>query len=239
MDKLSKLDTWEHHNTYETLDLELEEFFSDLPQRTHREEMLNAWSHGLIAIAAVFGSFYLMYCALDSGKMYAVESAFVYGISLILLFGASALYHGATNPSLKKKMRILDHCAIFFFIAGNYTPLLLLTVGGETGWSLLYLQWSAAFIGILLKIRFTGKYDWMFIVLFVTMAWGGVAQGDFLYQTLPSAAINWLIIGGIVYMLGIFFYKSEERIPYAHLIWHLFVIGGALIHYTIMVQYVF
>ena len=153
MNKSSELNSWEHPN-YSTLDLELEEFFSDLPARTTLEERLNAWSHGLFSVAYMFGFAYLMYCALNSTKAFAVESAFVYGLSLVLLFGASALYHGATEPLLKKKMRILDHCAIFLFIAGNYTPVFLLLVGGEAGWNLVLFQWTVAMVGVLLKMKF-------------------------------------------------------------------------------------
>lgn len=238
MNKSSELKSWEHHD-YTALDLELEEFFSDLPARTQLEERLNAWSHGIFSMAYMFGFAYLMYCALNSTKDYAVESAFVYGLSLVLLFGASALYHGATEPLLKKKMRILDHCAIFLFIAGNYTPVLLLLVGGEIGWALFGFQWTLAMFGVFLKMKFTGKYDWFFVALFVAMAWSGVVLGDYIRETLPTEAFNWLIIGGIVYMLGIIFYKSEEKIPHAHLIWHVFVIAGSLIHYVLMVRYVF
>ena len=135
-------------------------------------------------------------------------------------------------------MRILDHCAIFLFIAGNYTPLLLLTIGGEVGWSLFCFQWSIALVGTLLKIKFTGRYDWFFILMFVAMSWVGVVQGNSLYHALPTAGFASLIIGGLVYMIGIGFYKSEERIPYAHLIWHLFVLVGCSIHYYMVVGHV-
>ena len=239
MDKLSEISSWQDSETFDPLELELKEFFSDLPTRTYREELLNTWSHGLFAFLSIFGSLYVMYCAIYSGQDYALLSGVVYSVSLIVLFSSSAFYHGAVAPLLKKKLRIMDHCAIFLFIAGNYTPILLLTVGGDTGWSLLYMQWTVAVFGILLKIKFTGKYDWFFILLFVIMAWVGIIQGEYLYQNLPTAAFNMLIIGGFVYMAGIFFYKAEGRIPYAHLIWHLFVMGGALIHYLVMVQYIF
>ena len=238
MGKLSKITSWQHSETYDPFELELKEFFSDLPARTYREEQLNAWSHGLCAVAAVLGFLYALFCAWNSGQDYALISAFVYGLSLMILFGSSAFYHGVSTPLLKKKLRIMDHCAIFLFIAGNYTPLLLLTIGGSTGWSLLLLQWTAAAIGVVLKIKFTGKFDWFFVFLFTIMAWIGVIQGDFLYQNLHPAAFYMLVIGGLVYMAGIFFYKAEGRIPYAHFIWHLFVMAGALIHYLAMVWYV-
>lgn len=239
MDESRKLSNSEHNGVDDFFGAELDDFFSDLPIRTYREELLNTWSHGLFALLSMVGFVYLVYIALNSPQEYAVEAAFVYGLSLVVLFGASALYHGATVPLLKKRLRIMDHCAIFLFIAGNYTPLLLLTVGGSTGWSLLGLQWSTALVGILLKLKFTGKYDWFFIFLFVVMAWIGVIQGDILYNTLPSRGFTWLIIGGLVYMVGIFFYKIEGRMPYAHLIWHLFVMVGCLIHYLVMINYVF
>lgn len=238
MNNTRELREWEENATI-TVQEDADQFFSKLPIRSRREEWLNTWSHGLFAILAVFAFAYLVICALESNKTYALESALVYGTSLVALFAASAFYHGATAPLMKKRLRIMDHCAIFIFIAGNYTPLLLLTVGGTTGFSLLLLQWTVAAIGVVLKIKFTGKYDLFFILLFVVMAWIGVVQGDYLYTTLPTAGFNLLIFGGIVYMIGIIFYKAEARIPYAHLIWHLFVMGGCLMHYIVMINYVF
>lgn len=238
MNNIGELREWEENATI-SIEEEVDQFFSKLPVRSKREEWLNTWSHGSFAILAIFAFAYLVFCALESNQVYALESGLIYGTSLVLLFGASALYHRASDPLVKKRLRIMDHCAIFIFIAGNYTPLLLLTVGGSTGTSLLLLQWTVAAIGIVLKIKFTGKYDVLFILLFVVMAWIGVIQGDYLYNTLPSAGFNLLIVGGIVYMIGIIFYKAEAKIPYAHLIWHLFVMGGSLLHYIAMINYVF
>lgn len=238
MNNIGELREWEEDATL-SIQEDTDQFFSKLPIRSQREEWLNTWSHGFFAILAVFAFAYVVFCALGSNKPYALESALVYGTSLVVLFAASAFYHGVSSPLMKKRLRIMDHCAIFIFIAGNYTPLLLLTVGGTTGYSLLLLQWTVAAIGIVLKIKFTGKYDIMFILLFVVMAWIGVIQGDYLYTTLPRAGFNLLIFGGIIYMLGIIFYKAEAVIPYAHLIWHLFVMGGSLIHYIAMINYVF
>jgi len=223
----------------EVLNFEFDEMLSDLPGRTVREERLNMWSHGLFAAVSFFAAAYLMWLAWQSGQPYALSSALIYGATMVLLYVASALYHGARDVRSKKRWRILDHCAIFLFIAGNYTPLLLLTVGGETGWSLFYFQWSIAFLGVLLKIKFTGRYDWYFIALFVGMAWIGVMQGNQLYVILPSTAFHLLVGGGVVYMLGIIFYKLEGRLPYAHLIWHLFVMAGCTTHYLMILWYVF
>ena len=125
------------------------------------------------------------------------------------------------------------------FIAGNYTPLLLLALGGAQGWFLLYAQWTMAIIGIFLKMRYTGKYDMFFIVLFSIMAWIGVVQGEYLYNALPPIAFNLLVWGGVVYMIGIIFYKAEGYLPYSHLIWHLFVMAGSLMHYIAIAFYVF
>ncbi|MGH1338411.1 MAG: PAQR family membrane homeostasis protein TrhA [Aureispira sp.] len=241
MENYGKLDEWEGQGMAEGIDLEseIEELLPELPSRSNFEEQLNTWSHGLGAVLAAFGAFYLVFIAVQSEQSYALESALVYGATMILLFGASASYHGVTSLRLKRKLRILDHCAIFLFIAGNYTPLLLLTIGGKMGWSLFTFQWSIALVGTLLKIKFTGRYDWFFILMFVAMAWIGVLQGDYLYHALPIAGFSGLVIGGLVYMVGIVFYKSEERIPYAHLVWHLFVMAGCSIHYYMIVRYVF
>ncbi|CAA6819316.1 MAG: Unknown protein [uncultured Aureispira sp.] len=239
MNNTGELSEWEDAAADAAIEEDSDSFFSKLPVRPEQEEWLNTWSHGLFAILAIFGFAYVVLCALESSKTYALEAALVYGASLVILFAASAFYHGASAPLIKKRLRIMDHCAIFIFIAGNYTPLLLLTVGGSVGGSLLFVQWTVAAIGIVLKIKFTGRYDLFFVFLFVVMAWIGVIQGDYLYTALPTTGFNLLIFGGIIYMIGIVFYKAEARIPYAHLIWHLFVMGGSLIHYIAMINYVF
>lgn len=223
----------------EVIDFEFDEMLSDLPIRTIREEWLNTWSHGVFAGLSILASLYMVYLAVQSGTAYALESALVYGLTMTLMYTTSAVYHGAKSVLWKKRWRIMDHCAIFLFIAGNYTPLLLLIVGGEVGWTMVSFLWSMAAIGVLLKIKFTGRYDWCFIALFVAMAWIGAIQGNYLYHALPTTGFNLLWIGGVVYMLGVFFYKMEGRIPYAHLIWHLFVIGGCSTHYWMMIRYVF
>jgi hemolysin III len=239
MSNIGKLNEWEENAEDVAIEKNSDQDFSKLPVRSQREEWLNTWSHGSFAILAVFGFAYAFFCALGNSNAYALGAAMVYGTSLVVLFAASASYHGVSEPLLKKRLRIMDHCAIFVFIAGNYTPLLLLTVGGTIGVSLLLLQWTVAIIGVVLKLKFTGKYDLFFIFLFVVMAWIGVIQGDYLYLSLPTRGFNLLILGGIIYMIGLIFYKAEARIPYAHFIWHLFVMGGSLIHYIAMVNYVF
>jgi hemolysin III len=239
MDNSGELINWEEEENTEAFELELIDFFSDLPQRSHLEEKLNAWSHGIFAVISIFGFLYVLTESFGNPKEYAVISAIIYGMSLIFLFASSAVYHNATNLQLKKKLRIMDHCAIFLFIVGNYAPLLLLTIGGSTGVSMLMMLSSAAFIGILLKMKFTGKYDWFFVFLYVIMAWVGVIQGNYLIDTLPATGFYLLMLGGLVYMTGIIFYKAEGKIPYAHLFWHLFVMLGCILHYIVMVRFVF
>ena len=98
---------------------------------------------------------------------------------------------------------------------------------------------SAAFIGILLKMKFTGKFDWFFVLLYVLMAWVGIIQGHDILDKMPPTGFYLLLLGGFVYMIGILFYKAEGKVPYAHLFWHLFVMGGAFLHYIVMIRFVF
>lgn len=230
---------WEDNKPQEYFELDIVDFFSDLPERSRFEEQLNAWSHGISALLAAVGFAYTFYLALNNTQEYAVISSIVYGSSLVLLFSASALYHNAEELLRKKKLRILDHCAIFLFIVGNYTPLLLLTVGGTNGIGILLMLSSAAFIGILLKMKFTGKFDWFFVLLYVLMAWVGIIQGHDILDKMPPTGFYLLLLGGFIYMIGILFYKAEGKVPYAHLFWHLFVMGGAFLHYIVMIRFVF
>ena len=219
-------------------DLKIVEFFADLPGRSKREELLNALTHAVVALLSIPVFFYLIYISLYSNKDHATLSALIYGLSIIVLFFSSSIYHYTDDVYTKKKFRILDHCSIFVFITGNYAPLLLLTIGGSVGWIMLCALLILSFTGIILKIRFTGSYDWFFVSLYVFMAWLGILQVNNLANLLPSTALHLLFWGGMAYMVGIAFYKAESKIPYAHLIWHLFVVLGALLHFFAITNYV-
>ena len=165
-------------------------------------------------------------------------SAIVYGISLIILYTSSTLYHGLKNKRIKYIFRILDHCSIFFLIAGTYTPILLISIGGSTGWLIFGIQWTLALIGFILKIFYTGKYEIISILFYIIMGWMIVVKWNYLTTSISDTAFNLLLAGGIIYTIGILFYLLDSKIKYFHFVWHLFVITGSILHYIVIIKYV-
>lgn len=195
----------------------------------HTLEKLNALSHGLGAVLAVFGCF-LLGAKVNRDVDFALISVMVYGCSLVLLFSASTLYHSVRKKSLKESFRILDHISIYFLIAGTYTPVALITLIEGNGQTILTVVWGIALIGSLLKLFYTGKYELLSLLLYVFMGWLIVFDIRNLLENTTTRGILLLALGGAFYTLGVFFY-ALKRIPYNHLIWHFFVLGGAISHW--------
>ncbi|TMU55967.1 PAQR family membrane homeostasis protein TrhA [Flagellimonas algicola] len=195
------------------------------------EEKWNTYSHGLGTILAVVGFFFLI--QEDLSESYAVISIVVYSLSLILLFTASTLYHAVREPKLKAKLRILDHISIYYLIAGSYTPVCLLVLQESKGWLLLYMVWGITVFGTIVKLFFTGKFEKLSLILYAVMGYLVVLDYSFLSQNLSTTGLFWMALGGAFYTLGIFFYVMK-RIPFNHLIWHLFVLGGATSHWFLV-----
>ena len=199
-----------------------------------REERWNAYSHAIGIVLALFGSVYLLQMDLGSTP-YILGSVLIYCISLVLLFSASTIYHFVENPKLKKKLRILDHISIYYLIAGTYTPVCLTVLSDSKGWLLFYLVWSIALFGTVLKLFFTGKFEVFSLVLYGVMGWIIVIDLPYLLENMSSKGLFYLSLGGAFYTIGILFY-AIKRIPYNHLIWHFFVLGGAISHWFLIFQ---
>lgn len=203
------------------------------------EEWFNAVSHGLTGLVAIAGMIVLIVIAARSSQQLALFSALLYGISLVSMYSMSAIYHAVRNARIKRFFNIMDHISIFLLIAGTYTPVVLLSIGGTAGWVLFGLQWGLALIGSILKVFFTGKFEVISLILYAIMGWMIVFQPDLLVSRLDSGAFWLLLTGGITYTIGIVFYVIDSRLKLAHFIWHIFVIAGSLLHYLMMVLYVF
>ncbi|THV58779.1 hemolysin III family protein [Flagellimonas alvinocaridis] len=197
-----------------------------------REEKWNAYSHGLGVVLALVGSTTLL--QKDIGDTpYLFGSILVYCISVVLLFTASTLYHSVQDPRLKKKLRALDHISIYYLIAGTYTPVCLTVLLPSKGWLLFFLVWGIALFGTVLKLFFTGKFEVFSLVLYGVMGWLIVIDVPYLVKHLSPTGLFYLSLGGAFYTLGIVFY-AIKRIPYNHLIWHLFVLSGAMSHWYLV-----
>ncbi len=203
--------------------------------QTLGEEIANTISHGLGAILAAAGAVPLLVKAALGGSAAAVAGMAVYAGSLIILYGASAIYHGVQNPQRKAVLRILDHCSIFLLILGTYIPLALLTLGGTLGWVLIAVNTALAVVGIALDLIDLNRFSKITLVLYAAMGWLILPALKTVVQVLPLAGVLLLASGGMAYTVGIIFYKSKKR--YMHFVWHLFVLAGSVLQYFCVLFY--
>ncbi len=205
-------------------------------QQTVFEEKLNAITH---AIGAVFGIVALILLIVFETKKtaFSLFSVIVYGISIIILFTVSTMYHSFTDEKKKHYFRIVDHISIYLLIAGTYTPVLLIILEQSKGWLLFYIVWAIAGFGVILKLFFTGKFETFSTLLYLVMGWLIVFDFSTLSSLMASNGLVLLIAGGLAYTVGIVFY-AIEKIPYNHVIWHLFVLAGAILHFFMILFFV-
>lgn len=200
------------------------------------EEQLNAWSHGIGALLGI-AALVLLILAVDQTIPWGLFSVLIYGGSIVLLFLASTCYHAVKGAKRKHYFRVADHISIYFLIAGTYTPVLLLVLPNDLGWKLFWTVWGVAAFGFLLKLFFTGRFERFSTLLYLAMGWLIIIPFSELSSALDPAAILWLFAGGLAYTVGILFYVIQ-KIPFNHVIWHLFVLGGASCHFFMVYLYV-
>lgn len=207
-------------------------------QKTYspQEEKLNIWSHAFGVILGLIGFTLLLTKGIVLKSPLRIVSYFIYGISIIALFTASTLYHSAKDPGKRLKLKVFDHVAIYFLIAGSYTPFCLIGLQGVWGWSIFGVAWGIGLAGMVLKLFFTGRFNLLSTVSYVAMGWVVVIAIKPLMNNLSSNALLWLTVGGAFYTIGAVLY-SIKRIPYNHAIFHFFVLGGAISHYIAVFFY--
>ncbi len=201
------------------------------------EEKLNVISHGFGLILSIIALFLLVGYAIKEGTVWHIISFAIYGVSLVILYTASTLYHYVQEPKLRYKLNIFDHAAIYVLIAGSYTPFTMNVINGTLGWTLFGIVWAIAIIGITLKLFFTGKYGKISTIAYILMGWMGVVGIKSLLETLPTEAVIWLVAGGISYTLGAVLY-SLKMIKFNHAIFHVFVLLGSICHFMSVFLYV-
>jgi hemolysin III len=194
------------------------------------EEVANSVTHGVGWLLSVAGLATLVTFAAISGGALRVVACAVFGSTLVLLYAASTLYHALPCARAKSVLRILDHSAIFVLIAGTYTPLSLVAVGGAWGWSLFGTVWGLAAIGVLLNTVAHGRWRWLSITLYVTMGWLVLIAIRPLVAAVDTGVLALIVAGGLAYTLGLAFY-AWRRLPYGHSVWHVFVLAGSVLHY--------
>ncbi len=200
-------------------------------------ERFNAWTHLIGALLALTGTVWLIGQALTTGNGLKVVSAAVYGLTLVILYGTSTLYHSVRGRA-KSILQKLDHLSIYLLIAGSYTPFCLITLHGSWGWSLLGIVWGLAAIGMLQEIKPRSAARILSLVIYAVMGWIVLIAINPLLDSLGTTGFMWLAGGGLFYTFGIIFYAYDERFRHWHGIWHLFVIAGSLMHFIAIEQYV-
>lgn len=196
---------------------------------TRREERANALTHAAGLVAAVVAAVVLVIMAALEGDVWEIVGVSVFATSLIALYAASTVYHAVRDPALKLRLRVLDHCAIYLLIAGSYTPFMIGELRGGWGWTIFGVIWGLAVAGIGLKLVFTGRFPLLSTALYVAMGWLALVAIGPMLRALEPWTLAWLVGGGVAYTAGTPFYHNR-RMPYAHAVWHLFVILGSVCH---------
>lgn len=200
-------------------------FLRSLPN----EERANTITHGLGAVLSLVGGAGLIVLAARGGDPWQIVSAAVFSAALLLLYTASTVYHAVRRQPVKARLEILDHAAIYLLIAGTYTPFTLVGLRGPWGWSLFGVIWGLALIGVVAKLFLTGRFSRLSTLTYIAMGWLVVVAIAPALRALPASALIWLLLGGLLYTAGTFFFH-QDRLPYAHAIWHLFVLAGSACH---------
>ncbi|HEY7873332.1 MAG TPA: hemolysin III family protein [Rudaea sp.] len=201
---------------------------------TFGEELANSLTHGFGLLLSIAGLCGLMFVA---GGVRETASCLVYGITLILVYATSTLYHGARRADAKQLLRTLDHVAIFLLIAGTYTPFVLIALRGAWGWSLFGIVWTLAVLGAIFELTALRRHRRAMIALYIGMGWVGLIALKPLVAALPAPGLWLLFGGGVSYTAGVLFYRWHG-LRYHHAIWHLFVLGGSVLQYFAVLLYV-
>lgn len=206
-------------------------------------EPVNTITHLVGVMLSVVALILLISRSMETGNLMMLTAFTIFGISLILLYLSSTLYHGihASEETLQK-FRRFDHMMIYVLIAGTFTPFSLLVIGGPAGNIIMGVMWFIAILGASFKLFMKGTAGWLSISLYIAMGWAGIAMIPFMLATLPVSGVIWLAAGGLTYTAGAIIYGLEKPNPFPnwfghHEIWHLFVLGGSFAHFWSIYHY--
>jgi len=191
------------------------------------EERLNAISHGVGGIAAAIGLIFLL---IKVDGIYGQFACLVFGLSMILMFLSSTLYHCAKSPNVKAVLKVIDHSAIYLLIAGTYTPFMVLAIGGWVGLTGMIVVWSIALIGIFFKIFANKRFPKLSVITYLLMGWIAILFIYPLFNALTTQGLWLLVAGGLCYTVGVLFYVAK-KVQFTHAIWHVFVVAGCVCHF--------
>ncbi|MEL7361303.1 MAG: hemolysin III family protein [Bacteroidota bacterium] len=206
-------------------------------QKRLREEIANSLTHGLGMVLALIFVPVLIVLGVMRGDFVHVTTFSIYGGALIAVYTTSTLFHAFFDKPWKDTFHVLDHMAIYLLIAGTYTPIVLLSVPGPVGWTLLTLVWTLSVFGIVYKLFYTGRFKRFSLVLYLLLGWSAVLIAKPLIAAMPLEALIWIVAGGVFYTVGTLFF-AWEKLPFSHAIWHVFVLAGSACHYYVILGYV-
>lgn len=203
-------------------------------------EKFNSISHLVGAVLSFMGLGSLITVAVQQQDLLLFIGFITFGLTLVMLYSVSTLYHSFESPLLKRLFQQLDHVAIYLLIAGTYTPFMLVTLIDSNGLWILAAVWALAIIGIALELSVKNRIETLQIVIYLIMGWLVIIDFSALKAALPKAGVYWLTAGGIAYTVGVIFYVLDHRnlLRHSHGIWHLFVLAGSFFHFMAIILYV-
>jgi hemolysin III len=200
-----------------------------------KQETVNGLTHGVGILFGLAGLPVLSYLANRHGNTVGLVGSFIYSFCFLLVFTASTIYHFSQERKVKRIFKILDHIGIYFFIAGTYTPFLLIYMPDAFGRTLLIILWALTIAGTLFKSYFTGKYEIISTAIYLAMGWIMVVGGRRFFDQLPHTVLVYVCIGAALYTIGAFFYLWDKY-KYTHAVWHIFVLTAAVCHYVAVLK---
>jgi len=210
---------------------------NEVNEYTLTEEIWHAVTHGVGLVLSITALTIMVAYSSQTGSALSVFASVLFGVTLIILYGASTLYHAITYHELKKRFQQFDHASIYLLIAGSYTHVTLLKLGGVLGYSIFAFVWSVALIGIFLKFAYPGRFEKLSLVLYLLLGWLIVIAIKPLFEVMAPGGLWLLLAGGLFYTVGVIFYVWDT-LPFNHAIWHLFVMGGSVSHFFMVLLYV-
>ncbi len=209
-----------------------------IPKYSLSEELLNAISHGLGALFGIVGTVLCIVKAANTGDPWRIVSGSIFGVTVLLLYLMSCLYHALKVNMAKRVFRVIDHCTIFLLIAGTYTPFTLVTLRGTIGWVLFGTVWGMAVLGITLNAVNLKKFSKISVACYLVMGWAIIAAFQPLAEALAPQGVSLLIWGGIAYTVGAILYGIGAKVKYFHSVFHFFCLAGTVLHFFAIYLYV-
>lgn len=204
---------------------------SKIATYTFKEEVANSLTHGVGILFGIVAIPIMIAFATLQNNVPAIVGGGIYGFCFLMLFTSSTLYHSIPHLEVKRILKILDHISIYFFIAGTYTPMVLLLALNSQGITILSVLWSLTALGIIFKILFVSRFKVLSLIIYLAMGWIVLVAPNIFFAEMPTPSLVLMFVGGGVYSIGVAFYVWK-KLPYSHAVWHICVLGGSVCHYV-------